>query len=277
MPELPEVETIRQSLSPHLTGAGIRGIRALHPAVLLPEADMFCNVLPGLMIRQLRRRGKYLVLDLDQEWSLVIHLRMTGKLLWKARPEPPAVHTHVVLQLADDSELHFNDVRRFGRWQLVETPLLCQVPGLCTLGPEPLDPEYSEALFAQRLQGREKSKLKSLLLDQTFLAGLGNIYADEALFLAGLHPLRTAGSLSPEETEALARACRRVLEAGIQHRGTTLRDYLDGLEQKGEMQNFLQVFDREGQPCPRCGAEIRRSKIAGRSSYFCPVCQRPDC
>lgn len=277
MPELPEVETIRRSLAPHLAGATIAGVNPLYPGILLPDAGMFTSLLPGLKIQELRRRGKYLLLDLSQDWSLVIHLRMTGKLLWKPAPEDPARHTHVVLDLADGSQLHFNDVRRFGRWQLVETPLLCQVPGLCALGPEPIDADFGPGVFARQLAGREKGKLKALLLDQTIVAGLGNIYVDEALFLAGLHPLRVAASLSEEELARLAGACRQALETGVRHRGTTLRDYLDGLEQKGDMQNFLLVFDREGEPCPRCGAEIRRIKVAGRSSYFCPVCQKLEC
>lgn len=273
MPELPEVETIRRSLEPCLAGLSITGINPLYPSALLPDAGMFSQVLPGLEIRRLCRRGKYLIVDLSGDWSLVIHLRMTGKLLWKPAPQPPALHTHVILSLSDGSELHFQDVRRFGRWRLVETAELCRVPGLCTLGPEPIDGDFSPQVFNAQLARRQKGKLKALLLDQTVVAGLGNIYVDEALFLAGLHPLRTAGSLSPEETAALAGACRQALDTGIRHRGTTLRDYLDGREQQGDMQNFLQVFGREGEPCPRCGAEIRRIRVAGRSSYFCPACQ----
>jgi len=275
MPELPEVETIRRGLEPYLKGKTISGISIYNSTILLPEPETFESVLPGLNILALNRKGKYLIMELSDDWRLVIHLRMTGKLLWieqASTPMPP--HTHVVLNFPDQKQLRFNDVRRFGRWWLVPKASLSEISGLASLGPEPIQADFNAQLLNQQLAKRHKAKIKPVLLDQRVVAGLGNIYVDEALFLAGIHPLRTVESLSPQEIDALVSATRQVLNDSIQRRGTSFRDYLDGLAQKGENQNYLNVFQQEGNPCPNCGALIKREKIGGRSSFFCPNCQR---
>lgn len=277
MPELPEVETLRRSLAVCLEGQVIAGLRIIQPSVLLPDARDYACILPGQEIVGFGRRGKYLLLELSHGQQLVIHLRMTGRLLWYVEGAAPALHTHVVLDFQSGGQLHFQDVRRFGRWWLTEGRDLAGIPGLAGLaglGPEPIDEDFSAQMLAQRLARRPKAKIKNALLDQQVVAGLGNIYVDEALFIAGIHPLRPAGSLTDGEMEKLAAACRQVLLAGIVNRGTSFRDYVDALDQMGDNQKYLQVYQREGQPCRRCGGEIRRIKVAGRSSFFCPDCQK---
>lgn len=277
MPELPEVETIRRSLEPCLKGQMITGLQIRHPDVLLPAPEAFTAILPGLRIMALQRRGKYLILELSEDWCLVFHLRMTGKLLWTTDPRSPVLpHTHLIFQFDSQAQLRFNDVRRFGRCWLVRLEELERISGLAALGPEPIRSDFTAAVLKERLSHKKNSKIKCALLNQTVVSGLGNIYVDEALFAAGIHPLRTAGSLSPEEVQALADAARHVLQQSIRRGGTSLRDYVDGFDRQGENQYHLQVFQREGAPCPVCGTPIRRIKIAGRSSFFCPRCQKAE-
>lgn len=280
MPELPEVETIRRSLEPCLTGRQITGLQIRHPGILLPAPEAFAAILPGLRILALQRRGKYLILELSEDWCLVFHLRMTGKLLWTEDPQPPIPpHTHLIFQFENEAQLRFNDVRRFGRCWLVRREEMERISGLAALGPEPIRSDFTAEILKEKLRHKKNSKIKCALLDQTVVSGLGNIYVDEALFEAGIHPLRTAGSLSPEEIHALAEAARHVLQQSIRRGGTSLRNYVDGLDRQGENQYHLQVFRREGEPCPVCGTPIRRMKISGRSSFFCPRCQiaHPPC
>lgn len=280
MPELPEVETIRRSLAPYLKGQILCSLQINRPDILLPGPEVFMTVLPGLEILDLQRRGKYLILVLTEGWRLVFHLRMTGKLLWTRQPQTPIpLHTHLILQFTDQTQLRFQDVRRFGRCWLVQEAELDQISGLAGLGPEPILPGFSADHLQKQLEHKRNTKIKSALLDQTVVAGLGNIYVDEALFEARVHPLRTVGSLRPAEMKALAASTRHVLEESINRGGTSLRDYVDGLDQQGQNQNHLQVFRREGEPCPVCGNLIRRIRIAGRSSFFCPCCQKeePSC
>ncbi len=280
MPELPEVETIRRSLTPFLKGQILCSLQIHRPDILLPGPDVFMTVLPGLEILDLQRRGKYLILVLTEGWRLVFHLRMTGKLLWTRQPQTPIpLHTHLILQFTNQTQLRFQDVRRFGRCWLMQEAELDQISGLAGLGPEPIQPGFSADHLQKQLERKRNAKIKCALLDQTVVAGLGNIYVDEALFEARVHPLRTAGSLRPDELNALADSTRHVLEESINRGGTSLRDYVDGLDQQGQNQNHLQVFRREGEPCPVCGNLIRRIRIAGRSSFFCPVCQKeaPSC
>lgn len=277
MPELPEVETLRRSLAACLEGQVIAGVQIIQPSVLLPDSRDYALILPGQAIVGFGRRGKYLILELSHGQQLVIHLRMTGRLLWYVQGATPALHTHVVLDFQSGGQLHFQDVRRFGRWWLTEGRELEGIPGLtglASLGPEPIDEDFSGQVLARRLSRRSKAKIKNALLDQQLVAGLGNIYVDEALFIAGIHPLRPAGSLTAGELEGLAAACRQVLLTGIVNRGTSFRDYVDALDQMGDNQKYLQVYQREGEPCRRCGSELRRIKVGGRSSFFCADCQK---
>lgn len=275
MPELPEVETVRRTLQDKLAGCRITGAGVHRPEVIgTPGPAEFKAKIRGKEILRLDRRGKYLLVHLSGGFSVVIHLRMTGRLIY-TRPVPPEKHTHLVLYLDNGRELHFADVRRFGRVSLIPTRELGAVPGLAKLGLEPLSREFDREFLAREL-GRRRGRLKSLLLDQTFIAGLGNIYVDEALHLARIHPLRAACSLDEREVDALCRAIKTVLREGIKHRGTSMRDYVDGEGRAGNYQEKLRVYGREGQPCLSCGAAVRRIKVGGRSSYFCPRCQKED-
>ncbi|WP_027718858.1 bifunctional DNA-formamidopyrimidine glycosylase/DNA-(apurinic or apyrimidinic site) lyase [Desulfovirgula thermocuniculi] len=274
MPELPEVETIAKSLSASLPGLVIEKVEVLNSQVIAaPGSGEFCRLVAGRKILGLSRRGKYLLMSLSGDLVLAVHLRMTGRLIHTGPGEPLARHTHLIFFLQNGTQLRYADTRRFGRLWLLAPGSLSTHPGIGSLGVEPLSPQFTPAYLAGALAGR-RTRLKSLLLDQRVVAGLGNIYADEALHRAGLHPLRPACTLTGEEVEALHAAIREVLREGIAARGTTVRDYTDGRGQAGTFQEKLRVYRRQGQPCPRCGKPIARLVLGGRSSYFCPGCQR---
>ncbi|HHV42856.1 MAG TPA: bifunctional DNA-formamidopyrimidine glycosylase/DNA-(apurinic or apyrimidinic site) lyase [Clostridiaceae bacterium] len=278
MPELPEVETIRRSLVPLIKGYEIIKTDIFHPDVLINAGK---RPLRGWLITDLRRRGKYLLIDLintNKKHSgalLMIHFRMTGKLLHRTEEIVPTKHTHIRFHLQGPTKswLDFEDVRRFGRIWLLAAFGERENPGLAGLGPEPLSEDWTYQSFREKIQ-RRKTSIKATLLDQTVVAGIGNIYGDEALFLAGINPQRKASSLSPEETIKLQDAVRFVLTDGIGHRGTSFRDYVDGLGGKGYFQQFLKVYQREGQKCAICGNQIVKKKVAGRGTHFCPHCQK---
>lgn len=273
MPELPEVETVRRSLTDLVLHKEIKAVEIFKPAILALGDEAAYAGLVGYELAEIGRRGKYLLFKLNEPADLlwVVHLRMTGKLLYHQQPEPLQKHDHARLQFADGSELVYNDTRAFGRFWLTQDA--AQVSGLNSLGLEPLDAEFSAAYWQEKIKRRSKTQVKVALLDQTVVAGLGNIYADEVLFQAGVHPERPLGTLTDEENQRLAQAMREILQASIEQRGTTFRDYVDGNNQKGGYQEFLRVFQKLNQPCPNCGQQIQRIKVAGRSSYFCPHCQ----
>ncbi len=273
MPELPEVETVRRSLTDLVLHKEIKAVEIFKPAILALGDEAAYAGLVGYELAEIGRRGKYLLFKLNEPADLlwVVHLRMTGKLLYHQQPEPLQKHDHARLQFADGSELVYNDTRAFGRFWLTQDA--AQVSGLNSLGLEPLDAEFSAAYWQEKIKRRPKTQVKVALLDQTVVAGLGNIYADEVLFQAGVHPERPLGTLTDEENQRLAQAMREILQASIEQRGTTFRDYVDGNNQKGGYQEFLRVFQKLNQPCPNCGQQIQRIKVAGRSSYFCPHCQ----
>ena len=269
MPELPEVETIVRGLREPLLGRRFTGVRiGWENLVARPTAEEFVRGLVGQRIIGVRRRGKYLIFALSGGGSLIFHLRMTGRLLIKNPDDELDKHDHLIFELDDGQELRFNNVRKLGRVYLVDDE--DEIVG--RLGPEPLDDDFTPTDFAALLAGR-RGKIKPLLLNQQFIAGIGNIYADEALFTACIHPERRADTLTAEEIENLYRAIRQVLAQGIQNHGTTFSDYLDAEGKEGENQEYLRVFRRAGQPCPRCGTPIERTVVGGRGTYFCPRCQ----
>ena len=273
MPELPEVETTARGLRPRLVGRVIRSVGALDWPNMLPlnEPAELEAALPGQTIAAVERRGKYLLLRLSDGGALVIHRKMSGNLLLRPAEAPPARHTHLVLTLDDGAALHFVDPRKFGRIYLFASDEQLDRFLAARLGPEPLD-GLTPARLAALLAGR-RGRLKSLLLDQTFLAGLGNLYTDEALWLAKLHPSRPADSLSPLEIGRLSRAIRQVLERAIERRGTTLNDYVGALGEPGDNQHYLEVYGRAGQPCRRCGETVERLLVAQRGTWLCRRCQ----
>jgi formamidopyrimidine-DNA glycosylase len=274
MPELPEVEIFVRELAPELAGRTIVAARVFWPrTVAAPTVEEFPARLAGLRFDLFDRRGKYMLLGLSDGSTLIVHLRMTGKLRMLPGDAPPDKHTHVVLDLDDGRSVHYTDPRKFGRIWLVDDP--AQV--VDKLGPEPLDEVFSPAGLAARLAGRSAS-IKALLLDQRIVAGVGNIYADEALFRAKLHPARPGGSLTLDEIARLYEAVRFVLAKGIDLRGSSLggsvlQNYLPPSGKPGGAQEDHQVFRRTGQPCLVCGTPIARIVLAQRSTHFCPTCQ----
>jgi Formamidopyrimidine-DNA glycosylase (EC 3.2.2.23) len=256
------------------------GPRILAVEVLLartiayPAGEMFGRSLIGTRFTQWQRRGKYLLGSLDSRAVLGVHLRMTGQLLWVQGSTPLSAHTRVRLAFEEGWDLRFVDQRTFGQMWLVPAgvELEAVIPTLQTLGPEPFSPAFSEAYFQAALQ-KSRRLIKTALLDQSLVAGVGNIYADEALFLSGIHPLTPAVQLSDVAKARLRAALIEVLRAGLEQRGTTLRDYRDLRGLNGNYQGQAWVYGREGDPCRLCGHPIRRIKLAGRSAHFCPRCQ----
>lgn len=275
MPELPEVETVRALLAGKVSGKTIREVKAraggrvFRDTVPVPRLR---RALAGRRIEGLGRRGKYLLFALDSGDFLVIHLGMTGVLYLIGPGEAAPAHTHLRLGLGE-ADLVFADPRTFGRVMLAPAGRLDEIPGLRDLGPEPLDAAFTAEVLAAGLKGR-KTPLKSLLLAQKAVAGLGNIYADEASFRARVNPLRHAGTLRPAEVEALHRSIREVLAESISCRGTTIRDYRWDQGKSGEFACRLQVYGRAGEPCPRCGKAIKRTVLGGRSTHYCGGCQK---
>jgi formamidopyrimidine-DNA glycosylase len=272
MPELPEVETIVCELCPLTVGRRITDVEVLWPgsiAGLSPEE--FAARLVGKTIDGLTRRAKFLLFHLTGGDVLLVHLRMTGRLVLRSREAEEERFAKVIIGLEGDEELRFTDIRKFGRLQLAAAEEVVDLLG--GLGPEPLAEEFGVADLKRAL-GRRKAPLKSLLLNQTLLAGVGNIYADEALFLAGLKPQRRPESLSEAEWQSLHAGIRRALAEGIEDRGTTFSDFRDGHGRPGNHQESLSVYRRTGQACPRCGGTIERIVISGRSTHFCPGCQK---
>lgn len=274
LPELPEVETIKNTLAPKIRGKEFVEVQVKLPKVIAsPSPETFCQELKRKTVTELGRRGKYLLIFLTSNLTLILHLRLSGRLTYTPSPFPPARHTHVIFTFHDGAQLHFNDLRQFGQLSLVPTLELAQFPPLAKLGPEPLSPSFNAEAFADLISQR-KGQLKPLLIDQTFLAGIGNIYADEILFHTGLSPRRSAATLTPSEVARLYQSICTVLEAGISSRGTSVRDYVDGEGKRGDYQNKLCVYAREKMPCFSCGNPIERQRLGGRSTYFCPTCQK---
>lgn len=276
MPELPEVETVRISLEPLILGATILSISERTSGVLQNWTGQ-PDPADGRTVTGLRRRGKYLLVDLGPDLLLVAHLRMTGQFRYEESLPAWQKHDHVALALAKPGAgtiwLVFHDTRRFGRIWLLPPEKTDQLKGLSKLGPEPLDPRLDSETLRLRLARHARSPLKSVLLDQTVLAGLGNIYTDESLFLSGLHPRRLAGSISPAEAEFLLYCMRDILRAAIHARGTSVKDYVDALNVRGSFQYQLKVYSRASQPCTRCGQALAKTTVAGRTTVYCPCCQ----
>jgi formamidopyrimidine-DNA glycosylase len=277
MPELPEVETVRAHLEPKLVGRRLVDVQITDSRLTRPHDPTEVAVeLVGERVDAVDRRGKYVVVRFESGRVLLVHLRMTGQLLHDATGSLPIddPHRRAVVKLDDGSDIVYRDVRRFGTWLLTEPgevePYLAQ-----RLGREPLAPGFTKHRLAEALAGR-KAPVKAALLDQRRLAGIGNIYADEALWRARIHPQREAGGLSPDEISALHRGVRAALRAGIARQGATLRDYRTPGGASGRMQHEFKVYGRAGEPCERCGAPIEKIRAAGRGTWYCPACQRAD-
>ncbi|HXV95102.1 MAG TPA: bifunctional DNA-formamidopyrimidine glycosylase/DNA-(apurinic or apyrimidinic site) lyase [Gaiellaceae bacterium] len=277
MPELPEVETIRSRLAPGLTGRTLDRVEILDPRLTRPEPpELVAAALEGERVADVRRRGKYLVVVFESGRHLLVHLRMTGHVLHPApegREDDP--HVRAFVRLDDGSDVIYRDVRRFGTWDLLEPGELDGYFAARRLGVEPLGRAFTAAAFARSLAGR-KAPVKAALLDQRAAAGIGNIYADEALWYARLNPLTPAGTLTQEEVAVLRDGVRKALRLGIRRQGATLRDYRGADGSRGRMQHEFRVYGREGEPCERCGTQIAKTRVAGRGTWYCPACQAPQ-
>jgi formamidopyrimidine-DNA glycosylase len=275
VPELPEVETVRVQLEPKLVGRRLERVEILDSRLTRPDDPArVAAELEGERVAALERRGKYLIVRFESGRVLLIHLRMTGQLLHVNGGPLPAgdAHRRAVVSLDDESDVIYRDIRRFGTWQLVDTDEL--EPYLAArIGHEPLVRRFTSTRLAETLAGR-RAPVKAVLLDQRRLAGVGNIYADEALWRARIHPLRPAGELGPEEIAALHRGIRAALRAGIARQGATLRDYRSPDGARGAMQEEFRAYGRTGEPCERCGTPIEKIRAAGRGTWYCPHCQR---
>jgi formamidopyrimidine-DNA glycosylase len=275
MPELPEVEHIVRALRRSVRGRRILAVEIKLPRLLIGSSPTsFKRKLRGARIDAVNRRGKYILIELDNQQVLLVHLRMTGKFLCIGADQPLPPYPHVVFYLDDDQRLVFCDMRQFGRMRLLPAQKLFALPQIEALAPEPLTDDFSLAYFLETLSKSRRS-LKQLLLDQTRILGLGNIYASEALFLARISPLKPADSLSKKRALRLHEAIREILREAIDA-GSTLRiDLTDGNGSYfGTTERFWRVYERAGEPCVNCGAPIRRVVHGGRSTYFCPRCQR---
>ncbi|WP_061811474.1 DNA-formamidopyrimidine glycosylase [Rossellomorea vietnamensis] len=274
MPELPEVETVRRTLELLVSGKKIKDVSVFWPKMIKnpPETDEFIHSLRGQEINEMRRRGKFLIFSCD-DVALVSHLRMEGKYNLADHEDPIEKHTHVIFHFTDGTELRYRDVRKFGTMHLFKKgEELLHLP-LLQLGPEPFLSEFTPDYLAEKL-GRTERIVKATLLDQTVLVGLGNIYVDEALFRAGIHPDRKSKSLSREEIERLHSEIIHTLTEAVEMGGSTIRSYVNSQGQMGMFQQNLYVYSRKEEPCRNCGTTIEKKVSAGRGTHYCPRCQQ---
>lgn len=273
MPELPEVETVRRGLVSLVVGKTIREVDVLWPKIIeMPEVDEFRNDLVGETIEEVSRRGKYLIFHFTH-YDMVSHLRMEGKYEFFSETTPLNKHSHVRFIFTDGSELIYNDVRKFGRMSLVKKNAGLLYKGIQQLGPEPTDEDFDLVEFAKRLK-KAHTMIKPLLLNQKIVAGLGNIYVDEVLWLSKIHPEQPANTLKSEEIKVLHQAIIAVITKAKEAGGTTIRTYLNALGEAGHFQQELNVYGQTGTPCPRCGTPIAKMKVAQRGTHYCPHCQQ---
>lgn len=268
MPELPEVETIRRDLEKVAVGKRIAGFQVLNKKSVWPEN--IAKRLKDVKIKRLERRAKLLIFELSDGGYLLIHLKLTGQLIYQAAG--PNKFTRAIFTFADKSRLFFNDPRKFGYIKLVSVKELEKIKN--KYGVEPLSQDFSLKKFEEILARRPRLKIKQLLMDQSLIAGLGNIYSDEVCFQAGVMPARLTGSLSASERQKLRQAVIRVLKLSLAKRGASAKNYVDAYGREGGFASYLKVYGRTGKKCFRCGATLTRVKIGGRSSHYCPKCQK---
>ena len=274
MPELPEVETIATDLRPHLVGRTIVRCDLRFPTIVRhPEPELFVDLVAGLRIDAVKRRGKYILIGLDEDRLLVVHLGMTGQLRLVDASTPIANHTHAIFELDDGRQLRYRDPRRFGRLLLGTHSGLLEARAMPRLGPEPIDADFTAEQLYVALR-RRRAPLKAVLLDQSMVAGVGNIYADESLHRAGLRPDRIAKRVSRKSAARLHESLRHSLETAIKNRGSSVDTYRDAWGELGGQQEVLLVYGRAGEPCFTCGRPLSLVRIAGRSTVFCRRCQK---
>ena len=273
MPELPELETIRRNLAPNLEGRLIMSADILlSRQIKWPEPGQFVARITGRTIEKLDRVGKYLLIRLDNGTALIFHLRMTGQLCYRPKGAEEAKRARIIMRLDGGDQLVYADTRTLGTIYAMKEDEIDNIKGLAEMGPEPLSSEFTVDYLKSVLAGK-KTRIKSFLLDQSKVGGLGNIYVDEALFLSGIHPMRTAGSIGNDELTLLYANINRVISEGIRDGGTTFRDYRNGNGEKGSHQDNLFAYARDGKPCRVCGTIMEKIRVGGRGTHFCPSCQ----
>jgi len=271
MPELPEVETIRLQMKEEIEGKKIESIKVISDKPLgNTTVEEFKERVEGAFIKDVKRRAKILIIELSTGDSLLIHLKLTGRLLLLKPNAPVEKHTHLIFNLSDEYQLRFWDLRRFGYVKLVSGKLK-EVSELKKLGPEALELSLNE--FRGLLANKRSGKIKPLLMNQNFIAGIGNIYSDEALFYAGIHPERNVATLKEDEIARLHEGIRKIMSSAIGHRGSSMDDYVDLFGKQGDFVPHHKVYRRTGELCKACGSLIKRIKVGGRSAHFCPKCQ----
>ena len=274
MPELPEVETIKRVIEPQIQGLMIGKVSVKRPEIVAyPSADEFCGLVRGQTISCMTRGEKFLIIQLGSRDCIILHLRMTGCLLIAPADCPEEKHTHIVFSLNNGKELRFSDTRRFGRFWLLGKDEADTHSGIAKLGTEPLDKLLTAEYLNARL-GKRKTAVKKCLLDQSIIAGIGNIYSDEILFTAGIYPARLANSLNRKEWERLAAVIPERISYFIERNKISPEEYLETKGQDYRNTPYLQVYGQEGKPCPKCGETLCRMVVGGRGSVYCPVCQR---
>ncbi len=273
MPELPEVETVCRSLRPHLLGRTIKSVEVREPRLRTRVDTKALLRLAGRQIVEIARKGKYILLRLDAGQVWIFHLGMSGKLICVETDAVRNKHDHIVVHLSGGGELRYHDPRRFGLSLLTTAADLGEVPALCRLGVDPFDPDLSGGYLYQFTRFSRR-RIRDLLLDQQIIAGLGNIYANEVLFLAGVKPTVRAHRLTRPQTERISRAIPKLLRQAIRWCGTSFSDYRDADDRRGAFQNHLCVYDRAGEACRRCESRIRRIALGNRGAFFCPSCQK---
>ncbi|MBQ2088275.1 MAG: bifunctional DNA-formamidopyrimidine glycosylase/DNA-(apurinic or apyrimidinic site) lyase [Selenomonas sp.] len=273
MPEMPEVEIIRRYLDKMVQGQQIMSVDIVLPRMIKwPEPEKFRSLVTGQRIESMARRGKYLLMELTGGREVVFHLRMTGRLVYEPEGVNHDSHARVIFKLGNGASLVYGDTRTLGTIHGLQAGERWRLKGLSEMGPEPLSDDFT-AEYLQGVAQKRKGAIKSFLLNQKYISGIGNIYADEALFLAGIHPQRPANMLTETECRKLADAVNEVIAAGIADGGTTFRDYQNGAGGKGGHQEHLYAYGRTGQPCRKCGTPMERITVGGRGTHFCPQCQ----
>lgn len=273
MPELPEIETIKSVIEPQIQGLMIENVMVKRPEVIdYPTADEFCRLLTGQTVSHMTRRGKFLIIQLKSNDHIILHLRMTGCLLLTPADCPEEKHTHIIFGLSNGKELRFSDTRRFGRFWLIQNGEEDTYSGIEKLGIEPFDKQMTAGYLNARL-GKRKKAIKECLLDQSIIAGIGNIYSDEILYAVGIYPARPANSINMEEWERLAAVIPERISYFIETNKITPEEYLETKGQDYRNTPFLQVYGQAEKTCPKCGKTLCRIVVGGRGSVYCPVCQ----
>lgn len=278
MPELPEVETIKNQLQKLIVGKKIKKVEVFLPRIVKLPLNNFKKIIIGATIKKISRRAKILIFELSNSWSMLLHLKLSGRLIFRKKNEAlqpeDTKWNHLIYYFTDESRLFHNDLRQFGYVKLVKTKELTDFFEKEKLGPEPQGKDFTFNKFLAILKRKSKTKIKQFLMNQQSIAGIGNIYSDEILFFAGIHPLKKIADLEDGEIKKIFAGIKQILSAAIKFKGSSTDLYLDALGQKGKYASKLKIYGQEGKKCNRCGTIIKRIKLAARSAHFCPKCQK---